>query len=613
MGSNKNISKKIKKQILNNEMNYDYLYEELLNNPEEVLSGILNSYLYLFRNVDNICNNDNLNNLNNLLLYYIKKNKNKKILDLVYKKIEIFLGNISKCLNYEQIIKIEKYISGLVDIQNKCIMNNMKKAKGDKYNFILYLIFEKRDIELLARYMENNMKELLISNNTIPSIFTCIIEKYIQIDEECGIEIKYFNRVINLFLRGKMYDKLIKSDIDYLKILKTSRKKFVIELVDKIENDFYQTKQQVAKDYDVSFIMPKMEEYIFFPNGKIDLTKENILTIDNDGDICLDDAISIKDNKNGTYTLFIHLANPASIIPYVSDTMREALKRCNTMYLIDDTIPIFDKYLSDNILSLLPNKYTNALTIKVMVDTDYSLITDSLEIIPSVIQNKHKLTYEEVDSIIMNGGNLNSELLLLSKIFNKQAIDNPKINAYHRLENIIRDRDNTNSSKSLTSISHMMVEQCNVFANSTIHLIDKRDDLGLIMPYRVQTENCDRLINEYLMNGNFDKSDKLLQRMMKEYMMRGKYSPANTGHYGLGLDGYVRISSSARRAMDALAIYVLYDLYINRDKDDLDSKYYYWEKEIKYWCEYANNRTSENNDFIEEYNYLCRKGKILKK
>lgn len=613
MGSNKNISKKIKKQILNNEMDYDYLYGELLNNPEEVLSGILNSYLYLFRNVDNICNNDTLNNLNNLLLYYIKKNKNKKILDLVYKKIEIFLGNISKSLNYEQIIKIEKYISGLVDIQNKCIMNNMKKAKGDKYNFILYLIFEKRDIELLARYMENNMKELLINNNTIPSIFTCIIEKYIQIDEECDIEIKYFNRVINLFLRGKMYDKLIKSDTDYLKILKTSKKKFVIELVDKIENDFYQTKQQVAKDYDVSFIIPKMEEYIYFPNGKIDLTKENILTIDNDGDICLDDAISIKDNKNGTYTLFIHLANPASIIPYVSDTMREALKRCNTMYLIDDTIPIFDKYLSDNILSLLPNKYTNALTIKVMVDTDYSLITDSLEIIPSVIQNKHKLTYEEVDSIIMNGGNLNSELLLLSKIFNKQAIDNPKINAYHRLENIIRDRNNTNSSKSLTSISHMMVEQCNVFANSTIHLIDKRDDLGLIMPYRVQTENCDRLINEYLMNGNFDKSDKLLQRMMKEYMMRGKYSPANTGHYGLGLDGYVRISSSARRAMDALAIYVLYDLYINRDKDDLDSKYYYWEKEIKYWCEYANNRTSENNDFIEEYNYLCRKGKILKK
>lgn len=611
--SSKNISKRIKKQILNNEIDYDYLYEELVNSPEEVLSGILNSYLYLFRNIDNIYNKDTLDNLSNLIIYYIKKNKNKKVLDLVYKKIEVFLSNISKSLDYDQILRIEKYISLLVDIQNKCIMNNIKKAKGDKYNFILFLIFEKRDIELLTRYLENNMKELLINNNTIPSVFTCIIERYIKINEENDIDIKYYNRLINIFLKGKMYDKLIKNNTEYLKILKTSKKSFVLELVSKIENDFYQTKEEIAKDYDVSFIIPKMEEYTYFPNGKIDLTKENILTIDNNGDVCLDDAISIKDNSDGTYTLFIHLANPASIIPYVSSTMKEALKRCNTMYLIDDNIPIFDRYLSDDILSLLPNKYTNALTIKVKVDTDYSLIIDTLEIIPSVIQNRNKLTYDEVDNIITNGGSLNKELLLLSKIFNKQAIDNPKINAYHRLENIIRDRNNTNSSNTDTSISHMMVEQSNVFANSAIYLIDKRDNLGLIMPYRVQTESCDELISEYLKNGNFNKEDKILQRMMKEYMMRAKYSIDNTGHYGLGLDGYVRISSSARRAMDALAIYVLYDLYINRDKEDLDAKYYYWEKEIKYWCSYANDRTSENNNFIEEYNYLCRKGKILEK
>lgn len=36
------------------------------------------------------------------------------------------------------------------------------------------------------------------------------------------------------------------------------------------------------------------------------------------------------------------------------------------------------------------------------------------------------------------------------------------------------------------------------FANSTIYLIEKRDNLGLIMPWRVQTEDCDELINEYL-------------------------------------------------------------------------------------------------------------------
>ena len=76
MSSKKNIAKQIKKQILNNDYEYDYLYDELLEDPEEVLSGILNSYLYLFRNADNVFNEECLDNLNDLLNYYVKKNKN---------------------------------------------------------------------------------------------------------------------------------------------------------------------------------------------------------------------------------------------------------------------------------------------------------------------------------------------------------------------------------------------------------------------------------------------------------------------------------------------------------------------------------------------------------
>ena len=64
------------------------------------------------------------------------------------------------------------------------------------------------------------MKELLINNNTIPSIFTSVIEKYIEIDEDNEIEIRYFNRIINLFLKGKMYDKLIIDNSSYIKNFK---------------------------------------------------------------------------------------------------------------------------------------------------------------------------------------------------------------------------------------------------------------------------------------------------------------------------------------------------------------------------------------------------------
>lgn len=605
---NNNIAKQVKKDILNNSSDYDVLCELLISNTEEVIKGILSSYLYLLRNVDNYDNRLLLDDLTILLSNYVKRYKNKNNLYLVYDKIDVFLSNLSKSFNLEELFKIEKYISSLVDIQNICLINNQRRAKGDKYNFMLFLIFEKRDIELLERYIDINIKELLINKSIIPSVFITILEKYIGLDEDNVIEIRYYNRLINVFLRGKISDKLFLSNKeDYLKILRTSDKGFVWKLINVLEDDFCQFKEDLEKDYNVSFVIPKYEEYKYLSNGNIDLTSENVFTIDDDEATCLDDGISIRSNNDGTYMMFIHLANPASIIPYISNTMVEALKRSHTIYLMDDNIPIFDRYLSDGILSLLPNKDTNALTIRVRVLPDYSLDLDSLRIIPSVIRNRHKLSYIKAEEMIMNNGILHDDLILLSKIFDRQAKDNPCIRAYHRM----KEKINIHKDFSLEApLAHMLIEHCNVFANSTIDIIDKRDKLGLIMPYKVQTDVDNILIDKYLEDGGFDSNNKGLRNLLRDYMMKSKYSYVNTGHKGLGIEGYVKISSSARRAMDALAIYVLYDLYINRGKEDLDAKYYYWEKEIKYWCEFANNKSSDNVIFREQYNYLYCKGKI---
>ena len=118
------------------------------------------------------------------------------------------------------------------------------------------------------------------------------------------------------------------------------------------------------------------------------------------------------------------------------------------------------------------------------------------------------------------------------------------------------------------------------------------------MPWRVQREADNETISEYLEEGNFDTNNKSFRNLLKDYMMKSRYSYENIGHEGLGIEGYVKISSAARRAMDDLAIYALYDLYINRAMDDLDAKYYYWEREIKYWCDYANNKASDNRQLM---------------
>ncbi len=609
----KSVTKEIKTEIFSCTPDYDLIYNYLTTNFDESVSAILNSILKLFRSIENINNTEMIENLIILLTNFAKKNKNKNTLNKLYEKIDVFLSNLSKSFNWKELMDIEKYISGLVNIQNKCLISSNLKGKGDKYNFIMYLVFKKRDIELLGKYMMNNMKELIISNNILPSVFTNIIERYINIEEENTYEIKYFNQVIYLFLKGKLGDKLL-SNNDYISILKTSDKSFVWDLIYKVENDFVMSKEELASTYGVSFYFPLCKErYDYKGETTKDYTKQEVITIDNIGDTCLDDGLFIKKRSNGTYRLYIHLANVPEIIPYMSNTMREALRRQKTIYLPDDNIPIFEDYLSNGVLSLLPNKVTNVLTFRVDVDTDYSLLLDTLTIIPSRIINRHQLSYEEVDEIIKKGDNsLSENLNLLSEIFNRLSRDNLRIKSFHKFKNILSQRTDTNSSKSDTSPSHLIVEQSMVLSGRFVPMLNKYHNLNLIMPWRVHPkfdeDYAKKILDEI---DHIDEMSDALRRVARDYFPKSYYSFENIGHAGLGIQGYVRVGSSARRAMDALAEYIIYDLIINRDEGDLDYKYYFWEREIKYWCEYANNKIAENNSFAEEYAYLRRNGKIL--
>lgn len=611
----KSIAKEIKTEIFSYDIDYDNIYNYLVTDFDESISAILNSILKLFRKIDNINNEEIANNLIILLTNFAKRNKNKNTLNKLYNKIDVFLSNLSQSFNWKELMDIEKYISSLVDIQNKCLISSNAKGKGDKYNFIMYLVFKKRDIELLGKYMMNNMKELIISNNTLPSVFMNILEKYRSIDEDSTPEIKYFNQVIYLFLRGKLGDKLLTNN-DYINILKTSDKSFVWDLIYKIENNFVMSKEEVASTYGVSFYFPPNKEKYEYKDGMTkDYTNQEVITIDNEGDICLDDGLYVKKNNDGTYRLYIHLANVPEIIPYMSNTMREALMRQKTIYLPDDNIPIFEDYLSNGVLSLLPGKVTSTLTFIVDVDTDYSLLLDTLKVVPGRIISKHKLSYEEADNYLNKDcAPLSEKLHLLSEIFNRLSKDNLRIKSFHKFKNILSNRTDTNSSKADTSPSHLIVEQSMVLSGRFVPMLDKYHNLNLIMPWRVHPkfdeDYAKKILDEI---DNIDEMSDALKRVARDYFPKSYYSFDNIGHAGLGIDGYVRVGSSARRAMDALAEYIIYDLIINRNEGDLDYKYYFWEREIKYWCEYANNKIAENYSFAEEYAYLRRNNKILEK
>ena len=64
---------------------------------------------------------------------------------------------------------------------------------------------------------------------------------------------------------------------------------------------------------------------------------------------------------------------------------------------------------------------------------DYSLDLDTLEIIPSIIKNKHKLTYQDAEEIITSTGLLHDDLILISKIFDKITLKSNSLRVSFKL------------------------------------------------------------------------------------------------------------------------------------------------------------------------------------
>ena len=284
---------------------------------------------------------------------------------------------------------------------------------------------------------------------------------------------------------------------------------------------------------------------------RLDLTGLDAYAIDNSWSDDPDDAVSLEINGAGGYTLWVHVADPASSITPGSPADIEARNRGATLYLPEGAL----RMLAQEALSLFAlgfrGELSPALSFRIVLNPDISI--KETEIFPSIIKVT-RLTYAKAQAIIdgaeKDGDSQTAEVLsALAGIAERNVerrldtgaviIDLPEA---HIHVNLGGEGENKVCVQPLSSYrSADLVRECMVLAGEGA----ARWALQRRLPFPYISQEAGELPEKRL--------EGLAGAWQLRRCMRPRSLSAKPGvHWGLGLDEYTQVTSPLRRYTDLL-------------------------------------------------------------
>ncbi|HWG92022.1 MAG TPA: RNB domain-containing ribonuclease, partial [Candidatus Thermoplasmatota archaeon] len=135
--------------------------------------------------------------------------------------------------------------------------------------------------------------------------------------------------------------------------------------------------------------------------GRVDLTHLRTWTIDPADAKDHDDAISFRENPDGTTTLWVHIADVSHYVEKETTLDHDARKRATSVYLPTGVLPMLPPKLSDGLCSLNEGVDRLALTAILTYNSAGSLVKE--EFVEAVIRVTGNVSYEEVLAQIQAG------------------------------------------------------------------------------------------------------------------------------------------------------------------------------------------------------------------
>jgi hypothetical protein len=272
-----------------------------------------------------------------------------------------------------------------------------------------------------------------------------------------------------------------------------------------------------------------------YSGGLCDLTALDTFTVDPQGSVDLDDAISIDEARRHLYVHIVDIHR--ALTPALEERM---FRHASTLYLPGDTVHLLPTDLVSS-LSLDAGKQRHAITVKMTLETGGGWDIQEFSVFPSLIRVDRRMNYDELYAVRSEAPYAFLGAFAESHA-DKLPLDLPGLVVSEGVPKTVASND----------CAHRMVACAMIAANFAVsaHLITQ----GLTIPQRFHEAPCGLFKGDVVpITGN---------SVVDSYLAVKKWRPAvydleRKGHFGLGLETYVHFTSPLRRYADVLVHRIL--------------------------------------------------------
>ena len=130
-------------------------------------------------------------------------------------------------------------------------------------------------------------------------------------------------------------------------------------------------------------------------SGRADLRDLPTITIDERDTTDRDDALSLEARPDGSFRVWMHIADAGTLIPVGGAVDAEADRRMSSLYLPELKVPMVPPEVSEDAGSLTAGEPRTALSVSARLSESGEVL--DWDVAPSVIESRAALSYEEAD------------------------------------------------------------------------------------------------------------------------------------------------------------------------------------------------------------------------